>query len=62
MVKAYLRYEAASTFGVISSGNSICHALDGNQLLTAALEGVLFWNLRQGTQVVGRLPAFRRPR
>ncbi|KAK9805414.1 hypothetical protein WJX73_002742 [Symbiochloris irregularis] len=56
MVKAYLRYEAASTFGVITSSISICHASNEGQLLTAALESVLFWNLRQGTQVRALAP------
>ena len=51
MVKAYLRYELASTFGVITSNSNIVHSPSGKQLITAALENVLCWNLKQGIQV-----------
>lgn len=55
MVKAYLRYERASAFGVIASGASRCDVLAsrGNAALVAApaVDAVLVWNTRTGTVV-----------
>jgi hypothetical protein len=51
MVKAYLRYEPAGTFGVISSGCNVLFDSSGRQLFSGALEGIATWSLRQGTQV-----------
>ncbi|KAL5981824.1 Dip2/Utp12 protein [Asimina triloba] len=49
MVKAYLRYEAGSAFGVIASLESnICYDGTGKILLAPALESVGVWNVRQG--------------
>ena len=53
MVKAYLRYEQAAAFGVITSGSNIVHDLSGKHVLTAALESIAVWNLKQGTLVSG---------
>ena len=51
MVKAYLRYEQADAFGVITSGSNVVHDLSGKHVLSAALEDVAVWNLKQGTLV-----------
>ena len=51
MVKAYLRYEQADAFGVITSGSNVVHDLSGKHVLTASLENVAVWNLKQGTLV-----------
>ena len=51
MVKAYLRYEQADAFGVITSGSNVVHDASGKHVLTAALENVAVWNLKQGTLV-----------
>ena len=51
MVKAYLRYELSSTFGVVTSNSALLHDTTGNLVVTAALENVAIWNLRQGTLV-----------
>ena len=52
MVKAYLRYELAGTFGVVNSdANVVC---DGNYIVSAALENVVIWNAKLGTQVGDR--------
>nr|GMD58283.1 WD repeat-containing protein 3 [Ipomoea batatas] len=49
MVKAYLRYEPAVTFGVIASIESnITYESSGKHLLAAALEKVGVWHTRQG--------------
>eukprot|EP00232_Nephroselmis_pyriformis_P013829 CAMPEP_0182897814 /NCGR_PEP_ID=MMETSP0034_2-20130328/27120_1 /TAXON_ID=156128 /ORGANISM="Nephroselmis pyriformis, Strain CCMP717" /LENGTH=118 /DNA_ID=CAMNT_0025031753 /DNA_START=62 /DNA_END=415 /DNA_ORIENTATION=+ len=52
MVKAYLRYEQASAFGVISSpqGNLV-YDESGKLVITGSLENVSVWNLRQGASV-----------
>lgn len=49
MVKSYLRYEPALSFGVIASveGN-IAYDSSGKHLLTPALEKVGVWHVRQG--------------
>lgn len=49
MVKAYLRYEPAATFGVIASVESnIAYDSSGKHLLAPALEKVGVWHVRQG--------------
>ncbi|CAL5389396.1 unnamed protein product [Camellia sinensis] len=49
MVKSYLRYEAAAAFGVIASVDSnIAYDSSGKHLLSAALEKVGVWHVRQG--------------
>ena len=49
MVKAYLRYEPAASFGGIVSGDSnIAYDSTGKLLLAAALEKVGVWHVRQG--------------
>lgn len=49
MVKSYLRYEAAVSFGVIASGDSnITYDSTGKHLLAPALEKVGVWHVRQG--------------
>ncbi|KAL3536218.1 hypothetical protein ACH5RR_004679 [Cinchona calisaya] len=49
MVKAYLRYEPAASFGVIVSGDSnIAYDSSGKYLFAAALEKVGIWHVRQG--------------
>lgn len=49
MVKAYLRYEPALSFGVIVSVDSnIAYDSSGKHLLAPALEKVGVWNVRQG--------------
>ncbi len=51
MVKAYLRYELSSTFGVVTSNSALVQDITGKLVVTAALENVAVWNLRQGTLV-----------
>lgn len=49
MVKAYLRYEQASSFGVITSLESnISYDSTGKHVLAPALEKVGIWHVRQG--------------
>ncbi|KAI8320708.1 Utp12-domain-containing protein [Martensiomyces pterosporus] len=52
MVKAYLRYEARSPFGVIASpaGNSVFDG-SGKLSITPGLEDVLVWDIKKGTRV-----------
>lgn len=47
MVKAYLRYELADTWGVITSRSDVCYTGDGKFLITAALERVQVWSVKQ---------------
>ena len=51
MVKAYLRYELDSTFGLVTSSPSVVYDRSGKHVITAALENIAIWNIRQGTQV-----------
>ena len=52
MVKAYLRYEPLANFGVIASTQSnITYDHTGKLAITPALEDVLLWDLKKGTQV-----------
>lgn len=49
MVKSYLRYEPATSFGVIASLESnICYDRSGKHLLAPALEKIGVWHVRQG--------------
>ncbi|CAK9157680.1 unnamed protein product [Ilex paraguariensis] len=49
MVKSYLRYEPAASFGVIVSVDSnIVYDCSGKHLLAPALENVGVWHVRQG--------------
>lgn len=49
MVKSYLRYEPAASFGVIVSLDSnITYDSSGKHLLAPALDKVGVWNVRQG--------------
>ncbi|XP_061366761.1 uncharacterized protein LOC133309912 [Gastrolobium bilobum] len=49
MVKAYLRYEPASSFGVIASVESnIAYDSSGKDFLSPALEKIGVWHVRQG--------------
>ncbi|KAJ1899663.1 beta transducin [Kickxella alabastrina] len=52
MVKSYLRYEARSVFGIISSptGNAVFDH-SGKLSITPALENVIVWDIKKGTQV-----------
>jgi len=51
MVKAYLRYELADTWGVITSRSDICHAKNGKCLFAASLERVAVWDVKQAVLV-----------
>ena len=53
MVKAYLRYEPASTWGVIASAGGAAYDATGRLLATACLERVGVWSLKQGAEVRG---------
>nr|CAD1835790.1 unnamed protein product [Ananas comosus var. bracteatus] len=49
MVKAYLRYEPALAFGVITSGDAnICYDPSGRHLLAPALDKFALWDLKKG--------------
>ncbi|KAG1137681.1 hypothetical protein G6F37_003581 [Rhizopus arrhizus] len=52
MVKAYLRYEPLATFGVIAStqSNIVCDHT-GKIAVTPALEEVILWDLKKGSEV-----------
>lgn len=52
MVKAYLRYELQSSWGVIASSNcNVCYDRSGRHLLAASLENVSLWNVKQAALV-----------
>ena len=51
MVQAYLRYEQAASFGVICSNSSVVYDRTGRLLITAALESIAIWNIKQCTLV-----------
>ena len=51
MVKAYLRYELADTWGVITSRSGVCHAKNGKCLFAASLERVAVWDVKQAVLV-----------
>lgn len=53
MVKAYLRYEAQATFGVIASSTAnIVYDHSGKIAIAPALEEVLLWDLKKGVEVM----------
>jgi U3 small nucleolar RNA-associated protein 12 len=55
MVKTYLRYELSDTFGVITSnGSNVLFDKTGRLALTASLENVSIWNIKQAA-IVGVL-------
>ncbi len=49
-MKAYLRYEPAATFGVVAS-SAVEFDATGKQVLSAALENVAVWSIKQGALV-----------
>ncbi|KAJ2614123.1 beta transducin [Coemansia sp. RSA 1365] len=52
MVKSYLRYEAHSSFGVISSPSSnAVFDHSGRYSITPALEKVIVWDIKKGTKI-----------
>ena len=51
MVKAYLRYDLASTFGVVASNSNVVYDHTGKLMITASLENIAIWNVKQGTLV-----------
>jgi U3 small nucleolar RNA-associated protein 12 len=59
MVKAYLRYEAAASWGVIASAGGCAFDASGRLLATACLERVGLWSLKQGAEARARVAAGR---
>ena len=51
MVKAYLRYELAGSWGVLCSNSNLTYDRTGRWLVTSSLENVSLWNPKQGTLV-----------
>jgi U3 small nucleolar RNA-associated protein 12 len=52
MVKAYLRYELTSSWGVITShGSNVAYDHTGKYFITAALENVSIWNVKTAVLV-----------
>ena len=51
MVKAYLRYELASAFGVVASGANILYDDTGKIIFAACLENVAMWSVKQANMV-----------
>ncbi|KDD73901.1 hypothetical protein H632_c1746p0, partial [Helicosporidium sp. ATCC 50920] len=59
MVKAYLRYEPAATWGVVCSGSTLAWVLSGSAtplLAAPALESVHFWDMRRGVRALTLTP------
>ncbi|KAF5835893.1 quinon protein alcohol dehydrogenase-like superfamily [Dunaliella salina] len=56
MVKAYLRYEFGGAFGVVNSGPAPCYDASGKLLVTAALENLAVWNVKQGSLAATLVP------
>ena len=52
-MKAYLRYELAATWGVISSNSNVVFDRNWTYLITASLENVSLWSLKQAVLVGG---------
>lgn len=50
MVKSYLRYVHADTFGLISSANAVFDP-SGKFAITASSETLSVWNIKQATKV-----------
>ena len=51
MVKAYLRYELSATFGVVASNCNIVYDTSGKLIISASLENLSVWNVKQGSLV-----------
>lgn len=51
MVKAYLRFEQAGNFGLISAAGALAYSGQGQLLAAAALEDIALWNIKQGSLV-----------
>ncbi|GLC41201.1 hypothetical protein PLESTB_001527400 [Pleodorina starrii] len=51
MVKAYLRYEFSSAFGVITSSANPTYDASGKLLFTSSLESISVWNAKQASLV-----------
>ena len=52
MVQSYLRYEKDASFGVIASpSGNVLYDKTGTLAIVPALENVIVWNIKQGTQV-----------
>jgi len=52
MVKAYLKYKEFATFGVIAShAAGIVYDQQAHHIISPALEDVLVWNIKKGTDV-----------
>ena len=52
MVKAYLRYEPAGSFGVVASTEAnTLYDSTGRLAVTPALEDVVLWDLKKGIEV-----------
>ncbi|CAG9463819.1 unnamed protein product [Pedinophyceae sp. YPF-701] len=58
MVRAYLRYELAGSWGVVASDADVVYLKDGKTLVAPALETLQIWSVRKGT-VLRRLTAPR---
>ncbi|MEW5304297.1 MAG: hypothetical protein WDW36_006917 [Sanguina aurantia] len=56
MVKAYLRYEFSSSFGVITSSSNPVFDAEGKLLITSSLESISVWNIKQGSLVQSLTP------
>lgn len=56
MVKAYLRYELADSWGVITSKSSVCYDRNGKYFFTASLERVSVWDVKQAVLVRSFIP------
>ncbi|GJN30323.1 hypothetical protein PR202_gb18618 [Eleusine coracana subsp. coracana] len=62
MVKAYLRYEPALTFGVIASPESnVVYDPSGRLLLAAALDRLAAWDLKRGLPSITFAPSSSSP-
>lgn len=52
MMKSYLRYEPGKVMGIITSPSSnVAYDCSGNLAVTAGVQDVNIWNLRQGQQI-----------
>ena len=58
MVKAYLRYDQAQCWGVITSRSNVVFNFDGKLLFAGALESVAVWDIKQG-QLVSNMSIHR---
>ncbi len=51
MVKAYLRYDFASSYGVVTSAANPEFDASGKRLISSSLENISIWNIKQGELV-----------